>query len=64
MILPIFLALTAVGLVNASLQIIPGATWTAKVSNAHIQAHGGSITKVGSTYYLSESIPWLVFVSK
>lgn len=39
-------------LVACSLQIIPGATWTAKGSNRHIQAHGGSITKVGSTYYL------------
>lgn len=44
--------------VEATLQIVPGATWTAKGSNAHIQAHGGSITKVGDTYYLS----WYFFM--
>ncbi|KFZ14410.1 hypothetical protein V501_03258 [Pseudogymnoascus sp. VKM F-4519 (FW-2642)] len=30
---------------------VPGATWTAKGTNQHVQAHGGDITKVGSTYY-------------
>ncbi|KAG8867219.1 hypothetical protein FRC20_006306 [Serendipita sp. 405] len=47
-----YLVLGLLGGAAASLQIIPGATWTAKGSNAHIQAHGGSITKVGDTYYL------------
>ncbi|KAM0139195.1 hypothetical protein ACHAO1_003070 [Botrytis cinerea] len=37
--------------VLASLQIIPGATWTASGLNQHIQAHGGGIIQVGSTYY-------------
>ncbi|KAF2013618.1 carbohydrate-binding module family 35 protein [Aaosphaeria arxii CBS 175.79] len=37
--------------VNASLQIIPGGTWTATNTGKHIQAHGGGILKVGSTYY-------------
>ncbi|CAD6446086.1 df446dcb-37ea-4449-9041-195606bb0711 [Sclerotinia trifoliorum] len=35
----------------ASLQIISGATWTASGINQHIQAHGGGIIQVGSTYY-------------
>ncbi|KAF7956115.1 hypothetical protein EAE96_005035 [Botrytis aclada] len=35
----------------ASLQIISGATWTASGLNQHIQAHGGGIIQVGSTYY-------------
>ncbi|OBT96717.1 hypothetical protein VE01_04071 [Pseudogymnoascus verrucosus] len=30
---------------------VPGATWTAKGTNQHVQAHGGDITQVGSTYY-------------
>ncbi|TGO69254.1 hypothetical protein BOTNAR_0013g00260 [Botryotinia narcissicola] len=37
--------------VLASLQIISGATWTASGLNQHIQAHGGGIIQVGSTYY-------------
>ncbi|KAF7885837.1 uncharacterized protein EAF02_004346 [Botrytis sinoallii] len=37
--------------VSASLQIISGATWTASGLNQHIQAHGGGIIQVGSTYY-------------
>ncbi|KAG8910082.1 hypothetical protein FRC01_006553 [Tulasnella sp. 417] len=35
-----------------SLQIIPGATWTATNTGKHVQAHGGSITKVNGLYYL------------
>ncbi|EAW13608.1 glycosyl hydrolase family 43 protein [Aspergillus clavatus NRRL 1] len=35
----------------ASLQIVPGATWTADGTNQHIQAHGGGIIEVDSTYY-------------
>ncbi|KAB8298752.1 hypothetical protein EYC80_000927 [Monilinia laxa] len=30
---------------------VPGATWTASGLNQHIQAHGGGIIQVGSTYY-------------
>ncbi|OSS54079.1 hypothetical protein B5807_01683 [Epicoccum nigrum] len=36
---------------TASLQIVPGATWTATNTGQHIQAHGGGILKVGSTWY-------------
>ncbi|KAF8607241.1 galactan 1,3-beta-galactosidase [Ceratobasidium sp. AG-I] len=38
-------------LASATLQIVPAATWTASGTNQHIQAHGGAITKEGSTYY-------------
>lgn len=38
--------------VSASLQIVPGATWTATNTGEHVQAHGAGIIKVGSTYYL------------
>lgn len=37
--------------VQASLQIIPGGTWTATNTGHHVQAHGGGIIKVGSTFY-------------
>ncbi|KAF2876181.1 galactan 1,3-beta-galactosidase [Massariosphaeria phaeospora] len=37
--------------VDATLQIVPGGTWTATNTGKHIQAHGGGIVKVGSTYY-------------
>ncbi|KAK2043242.1 galactan 1,3-beta-galactosidase [Colletotrichum somersetense] len=37
---------------QATLQIIPGGTWTATNTGRHIQAHGAGVTKVGSTYYL------------
>ncbi|KAK9548004.1 hypothetical protein V6Z79_008822 [Aspergillus fumigatus] len=40
-------ALALAGTAIASLQIIPGGTWTASGTNQHVQAHGG----VGSTYY-------------
>ncbi|CAI6341523.1 unnamed protein product [Periconia digitata] len=40
-----------VGVVNATLQIIPGGTWTATNTGKHIQAHGGGVLKVGGTYY-------------
>ncbi|OJD30241.1 glycosyl hydrolase family 43 protein [Diplodia corticola] len=36
----------------ASLQVIPGATWTATNTGEHIQAHGAGIIKVDDTYYL------------
>ncbi|KAG8696780.1 hypothetical protein FRC08_006946 [Ceratobasidium sp. 394] len=38
-------------LASATLQIVPGATWTASGSNQHIQAHGGGMIKEGNTYY-------------
>lgn len=37
---------------HASLQVIPGATWTATNTGKHVQAHGAGIIKDGSTYYL------------
>ncbi|KAF7591362.1 hypothetical protein BBP40_001640 [Aspergillus hancockii] len=46
--------IAALGLANASaasLQIVPGATWTAAGTNQHVQAHGGAIIEVDSTYY-------------
>ncbi|KAG9033290.1 hypothetical protein FRB95_000385 [Tulasnella sp. JGI-2019a] len=39
-------------LVSASLQIVPGATWTATNTGLHVQAHGGSITYSNGLYYL------------
>ncbi|KAF2181596.1 carbohydrate-binding module family 35 protein, partial [Zopfia rhizophila CBS 207.26] len=36
---------------NATLQIIPGGTWTDTNTGHHIQAHGGGILKVDDTYY-------------
>ncbi|KAI1771456.1 carbohydrate-binding module family 35 protein [Hypoxylon cercidicola] len=38
-------------LAEASLQVVPGATWTTS-NNEHMQAHGGGLIKVGDTYYL------------
>ncbi|KAL4864362.1 glycosyl hydrolase [Aspergillus spectabilis] len=35
---------------SSSLEIYPGATWTAS-NGRHIQAHGGGIIKVGAKYY-------------
>ncbi|KAI1535933.1 Galactan 13-beta-galactosidase [Pyrenophora tritici-repentis] len=37
--------------VNASLQIVPGATWTATNTGQHIQAHGGGIIKDSNKWY-------------
>ncbi|KFX99267.1 hypothetical protein V495_05725 [Pseudogymnoascus sp. VKM F-4514 (FW-929)] len=45
-------ALLCMNVASATLQIIPGSTWTAKGTNQHVQAHGGEIIQVGSTYYL------------
>ncbi|KAH9892382.1 galactan 1,3-beta-galactosidase [Xylariomycetidae sp. FL2044] len=47
-----WLALTAVSTVSATLQIVPGATWTASNTAAHVQAHGAGIIQDGSTYYM------------
>ncbi|KAI0151100.1 galactan 1,3-beta-galactosidase [Pestalotiopsis sp. NC0098] len=46
------LFLFAATVVRASLQIVPGATWTATNTGKHVQAHGAGVIKVGSTYYL------------
>ncbi|KAH7391705.1 glycosyl hydrolase [Pyrenochaeta sp. MPI-SDFR-AT-0127] len=47
--------LTTLGLLasvaSATLQIVPGATWTATNTGQHIQAHGGGIIKVGGKWY-------------
>ncbi|KAG4425091.1 hypothetical protein IFR04_001861 [Cadophora malorum] len=41
-----------VGFGDASIQIIPGATITAKGTNQHLQAHGGGIIEVNNLFYL------------
>ncbi|KAI1112338.1 carbohydrate-binding module family 35 protein [Nemania sp. NC0429] len=46
------LLLAATTTTNATLQIIPGGTWTATNTGAHVQAHGAGAIKVGSTYYI------------
>jgi len=46
----------AVGLLlkfaSATLQIVPGATWTASGTNQHVQAHGGGIFELDGVFYL------------
>ncbi|KAF2198012.1 Arabinanase/levansucrase/invertase [Delitschia confertaspora ATCC 74209] len=37
--------------VSATLQVVPGGTWTATNTGHHVQAHGGGVLKVGDTYY-------------
>lgn len=39
-------------LATASLQIVPGATWTSLNTGVHLQAHGAGIIQVGGTYYM------------
>ncbi|KAI0455049.1 carbohydrate-binding module family 35 protein [Xylaria acuta] len=46
------LFLLAATTASATLQIVPGATWTATNTGAHVQAHGAGAIKVGSTYYI------------
>jgi hypothetical protein len=46
-------ALALAGTAIASLQIIPGATWTASGTNQHVQAHGGGKRTYYSGYILS-----------
>lgn len=36
---------------SATLQIVPGATWTASVLNQHVQAHGGGIFELDNVFY-------------
>ncbi|KAI1854477.1 hypothetical protein JX266_000595 [Neoarthrinium moseri] len=43
--------LAVIGAVQASLQIVPGGTWTTS-NNEHLQAHGGGLIKVNDTYFL------------
>ncbi|KZM21638.1 uncharacterized protein EKO05_0008007 [Ascochyta rabiei] len=49
------ITLSVIGLLasaaSASLQIVPGATWTATNTGQHIQAHGGGILKDGDKWY-------------
>ncbi|KAM0273211.1 hypothetical protein ACHAQH_008402 [Verticillium albo-atrum] len=42
----------AVGAVEAALDIIPGATWTATNTGEHVQAHGHGLIEVDGTYYM------------
>lgn len=46
------LLISALPAVLATLQIVPGGSWTATNTGEHIQAHGAGVTKVGSTFYL------------
>ncbi|KAI2624053.1 carbohydrate-binding module family 35 protein [Xylaria nigripes] len=46
------LLLLAATTASATLQIVPGATWTGTNTGAHVQAHGAGIIKDGPTYYL------------
>ncbi|KAI1332753.1 galactan 1,3-beta-galactosidase [Xylariaceae sp. FL0255] len=46
------LFLLAATVVDATLQIVPGATWTATNTGEHIQAHGAGIIEVSGTYYM------------
>ncbi|UKZ70428.1 uncharacterized protein TrAtP1_011408 [Trichoderma atroviride] len=43
--------LACVQTASATLQIVPGATWTAS-NGLHMQAHGGGLIKVDDTFYL------------
>ncbi|MCJ1444787.1 MAG: hypothetical protein MMC23_005289 [Stictis urceolatum] len=45
-------ALGFAALATATLQIIPGGTWTATNTGKHIQAHGAGVIEVDGTYYL------------
>ncbi|KAK2598092.1 hypothetical protein QQS21_005803 [Conoideocrella luteorostrata] len=45
-------ALALVGASQASLQVIPGATWTSVNTGKHIQAHGAGVVEVSGTYYM------------
>ncbi|KAI1468217.1 carbohydrate-binding module family 35 protein [Daldinia caldariorum] len=42
---------TVSSLAEASLQVVPGATWTTS-NGEHLQAHGAGVIKVDNTYYL------------
>ncbi|KAL7619920.1 hypothetical protein AAE478_010467 [Parahypoxylon ruwenzoriense] len=49
--LPALLLAGLSSVAEASLQVVPGATWTTS-NNEHLQAHGAGLIKVDSTYYL------------
>jgi hypothetical protein len=46
------LALSSAVVCNATLQVVPGATWTATNTGRHIQAHGAGIIEVSGRYYM------------
>ncbi|KAK1759980.1 glycosyl hydrolase [Echria macrotheca] len=45
------LAVIPASIVSASLQVVPGATWTTP-NGEHLQAHGAGVITVNGTYYL------------
>ncbi|PLB53953.1 glycosyl hydrolase family 43 protein [Aspergillus steynii IBT 23096] len=47
-----FAAILLASSIEASLDIVSGATWTAAGTDQHIQAHGAGIIEVDGTYYL------------
>ncbi|OKO99981.1 hypothetical protein PENSUB_8198 [Penicillium subrubescens] len=54
MLLKNYLAAAGLALMQgslASLQIVPGGSWTSAGTNQHVQAHGGGIVEVDSVYY-------------
>ncbi|KAH8706261.1 galactan 1,3-beta-galactosidase [Ilyonectria robusta] len=46
------LLLLTAAVAHATLQIVPGATWTATNTGRHIQAHGAGIIEESGTYYM------------
>ncbi|KAF4458926.1 glycosyl hydrolase family 43 [Fusarium albosuccineum] len=48
----ILLAALSAFKVQAALDVIPGATWTATNTGEHVQAHGHGLIQVGGTYYM------------
>ena len=44
--------LAAASVAYATLQVVPGATWTATNTGAHVQAHGAGIFKQNGVYYM------------
>ncbi|KAF3760746.1 family 43 glycoside hydrolase [Cryphonectria parasitica EP155] len=48
----LLLLLLSASLARASLQIVPGATWTGTNTDAHIQAHGAGVFVEDGVYYL------------
>ncbi|KLU90161.1 glycosyl hydrolase family 43 protein [Magnaporthiopsis poae ATCC 64411] len=50
-LLSVALVATALSGAHASLQIVPGGTWTAD-NGEHVQAHGAGVIKVNDTWYM------------
>ncbi|KAK7537962.1 galactan 1,3-beta-galactosidase [Phyllosticta citricarpa] len=46
------LATALASVAHASLQIVPGATWTAQDTGEHLQAHGAGLIHVDGTFYM------------